>query len=135
MGRQRAIRRPHHDARSRPGLHRVKPVLLDSCLIQPKNAQSRAQYGRRIAMSRKNTIVVNHNPGDPLPDTNTDWSAIDAMTDADIQIGIAADPDAKPITDEDIASGRVRPVVNVKRLREGLSLTQEEFAARYRIPV
>jgi hypothetical protein len=42
MGRQRAIRRPNHDARPRSGLHRIKSVLLDSCLIQPKNAQRRA---------------------------------------------------------------------------------------------
>jgi putative transcriptional regulator len=79
--------------------------------------------------------LVNHNPGDPLPDTTTDWAAVNAMTDEDIQRGIAADPDANPIMDEDIASGRVRPVVNVKRLRETLGLTQEEFAERYRIPV
>jgi putative transcriptional regulator len=74
-------------------------------------------------MSRKNTIVVNHNPGDPLPDTDTDWATMNAMTDEDIQQGIAADPDANPITEEDIATGRVRPVVNVKPLREGLGLT------------
>src|SRR3954447_10464801 len=43
MGRQGTVRRPHHDARPRPRLWRVKPVLLDSCLIQPKNAQSRAE--------------------------------------------------------------------------------------------
>jgi hypothetical protein len=43
MGRQRAIRRPNHDARPRPGLYLFKPVLLDLRLIQPKNAQSRAQ--------------------------------------------------------------------------------------------
>jgi hypothetical protein len=42
MGRQRTIRRPNHDARPCPGLHRIKSVLLDSCLIQPKNAQRRA---------------------------------------------------------------------------------------------
>ena len=43
MGRQRAIRRPNHDARPRPGLYLFKPVLLDLRLIQPKNAQSRAE--------------------------------------------------------------------------------------------
>src|SRR3954451_2727374 len=42
MGRQWTVRRPHHDARPRPRLCRLKPVLLDSRLIQPKNAQSRA---------------------------------------------------------------------------------------------
>src|SRR3954463_13482989 len=47
MGRQRAIRRPNHDARPRPGLYLFKPVLLDLRLIQPKNAQSRAEQGAR----------------------------------------------------------------------------------------
>jgi len=87
-------------------------------------------------MSRKNTsVAVDHQPGDPLPDTRTDWAAVDAMTEVDIQTGIDADLDAASITDQDIESGRVRPIVNVKRLREGLGLTQEEFAERYHIPV
>ena len=34
---------PHHDARPRPGLCRIKPVLLDLRLIQSKIAQSQAQ--------------------------------------------------------------------------------------------
>src|SRR3954452_18324904 len=43
MGGQWTVRRPHYDARPRLGLYRFKPVLLDSRLIQPKNAQSRAE--------------------------------------------------------------------------------------------
>src|SRR3954453_3893167 len=49
MGCQRTLRRPHHDAPPRPRLCCVKPVLLDSRLIQPKNAQSRAEKLRWIA--------------------------------------------------------------------------------------
>jgi hypothetical protein len=49
MGRQRAIRRPNHDARPRPGLYLFKPVLLDLRLIQPKNAQSRAENIMKFA--------------------------------------------------------------------------------------
>ncbi len=86
-------------------------------------------------MSRKDTIFVNREAGEPLPETGTDWAAVNAMTEEEIQRGRDADPDANPITDEDIASGRVRPAVNVKRLRESLGLTQDEFAGRYRIPV
>jgi len=48
MGRQRAIRRPNHDARPRPGLYLFKPVLLDLRLIQPKNAQSRVSVRKKL---------------------------------------------------------------------------------------
>ena len=43
------------------------------------------------------------------------------------------DPDAPPLTEVDLA--RLRRVPRTKTLRRALALTQEEFAARYRIPV
>jgi putative transcriptional regulator len=46
-----------------------------------------------------------------------------------------ADLDAQPITADDIASGRVRIVPRVRTLRHLLRLSQEEFAARFHIPV
>jgi putative transcriptional regulator len=46
-----------------------------------------------------------------------------------------ADPDARPITEEDIASGRVRVVQPVFLIRRRLKLSQEEFAAQFHIPV
>jgi putative transcriptional regulator len=46
-----------------------------------------------------------------------------------------ADPDARPITAEDLATGRVRLVPRVRTLRRALRLSQEEFATCYRIPV
>ena len=49
-----------------------------------------------------------------------------------------ADPDAQPIapgSDEELARMGLSRLVNVKKLRERLGLTQEAFAAIYHIPV
>lgn len=55
------------------------------------------------------------------------------MTDAEIEAAAAADPDARPMTPEELRSARRVP--RVKTLRRALRLTQEEFAARYHIPL
>ena len=55
------------------------------------------------------------------------------MTDAEVHAAALADPDAQPLTDEDFA--RMKLVPRVKTLRRALRLTQEEFAARFRIPL
>jgi putative transcriptional regulator len=55
------------------------------------------------------------------------------MTEAQIEAAAAADPDARPFTPEELA--KARRVPRVKTLRRALGLTQEEFAARYHIPV
>jgi putative transcriptional regulator len=83
-------------------------------------------------------IVVDHEPGDPFPETDTDWDAIDALTDEELTAAALADPDAQPIprgTDEELEKLGLHRLVNVKKLRERLGLTQEAFAATYRIPV
>lgn len=55
------------------------------------------------------------------------------MTEADIEAAAAADPDARPMTPEELRTARRVP--RVKTLRRALGLTQQEFAARYRIPL
>jgi putative transcriptional regulator len=55
------------------------------------------------------------------------------MTEAEIEAAAWADPDARPFTPEEWA--KVRRVPRIKTLRRALGLTQEEFAARYHIPV
>ena len=55
------------------------------------------------------------------------------MTEAEIEAAAWADPDARPFTPEELA--KVRRVPRIKTLRRALGLTQEEFAARYHIPV
>ena len=55
------------------------------------------------------------------------------MTEAEIEAAAAADPDARPMTPEELRTARRVP--RVKTLRRALSLTQPEFASRYRIPL
>jgi putative transcriptional regulator len=64
-----------------------------------------------------------------------DWSRLDAMTAAQRHAAAMADPDARPITEEDVATGRVRVVPQVWLIRRRLKLSQEQFAAQFRIPV
>ncbi|WP_292753733.1 helix-turn-helix domain-containing protein [Nostoc sp. NMS4] len=55
------------------------------------------------------------------------------MTEEEIHAAALSDPDAQPLTDEDLA--RMKRVSRVKIIRRALRLTQEEFAARYHIPL
>jgi len=73
----------------------------------------------------------------PMNDANTtpktdkhDWSRLDAMTEAEVHAAALSDPDAQPL---DLT--RVKQVPRAKSLRRALRLTQEEFAARFRIPL
>jgi putative transcriptional regulator len=62
-----------------------------------------------------------------------DWSGFDALTDAEVHSAAIKDPDAQPLTEERLA--QMKRVPRAKTLRRGLGLTQEEFAARFHIPV
>ena len=55
------------------------------------------------------------------------------MTEAQISAAAAADLDARPMTPEEWEAAPRVP--RVRTLRRALRLTQEEFAARYHIPV
>jgi putative transcriptional regulator len=55
------------------------------------------------------------------------------MTEAEIAAAATADPDARPLSPEELRSAKRVP--RTKSLRRALGLTQEEFAARYRIPL
>ena len=55
------------------------------------------------------------------------------MSEAGIEAAAASDPDNPPLTPA--RQGQLRPVPRVKTLRRALGLTQEEFAARYHIPL
>jgi putative transcriptional regulator len=64
----------------------------------------------------------------PFPAT-----AMREMTEAEIVAAAEADPDARPMTTD--ARRASRRVPRTKTLRRALSLTQEEFSARYHIPL
>ena len=69
----------------------------------------------------------------PFPPDRTDWAALDAMTEDEINAAALADPDNPPITPE--RQARLKRIPQVKVMRRALGLTQEEFSARFRIPL
>jgi putative transcriptional regulator len=95
-------------------------------------------------MSKENTIVTRQRSDgtlvEVLPDgttrpvpERTDWARLDAMTDEEVLAAAMSDPDARPLTEEQLAT--VRRVPRVRTIRRALGLTQEDFAARYQIPL
>lgn len=91
-------------------------------------------------MSRTDTIVKIQRDGTlhrhladgtvtPVPEPGP----LAPMTDAEVHAAALADPDAQPLTPENLS--RMQPVPRAKTLRRALGLTQEEFAARFHIPL
>jgi putative transcriptional regulator len=55
------------------------------------------------------------------------------MTDAEVEKAARADPDARPFTKAELV--RMKHTPRPKLIRRALGLTQEEFAARFHIPL
>ena len=55
------------------------------------------------------------------------------MTDEEVEAAALSDPDNPPLTEERMK--RLKPVPRVRTLRRALRLSQEEFAARFHIPL
>ncbi len=75
-----------------------------------------------------------------LPDGTTrpmhdpmDWAAVNALTDEEIIAAALADPDAQPLSEEAVARAHQGPPPRV--VRHKLKLSQEDFCARYQIPL
>jgi putative transcriptional regulator len=56
-----------------------------------------------------------------------------SVTEAEVHAAAMKDPDARPMTDAEWQAARKVP--RAKTLRRALGLTQEEFAARFQIPI
>jgi putative transcriptional regulator len=84
-------------------------------------------------MSKTGTTRVTVKPGEPLPRGATDWARLDAMTDEEIVAAAMSDPDAQPLTPEQLA--KMRRVSRVKVLRQRLRMTQAEFAEAFHLPI
>jgi putative transcriptional regulator len=69
----------------------------------------------------------------PTEKLRHDWSALDAMTDAERHAAALGDPDAQPMQDADF--GRMKRTPRARIIRRALGLSQEEFAARFHIPL
>ena len=61
----------------------------------------------------------------------TDWAALDAMTDDEAEAAALADPDNQPWASDK----PMHKMARVKRVRMQLQLSQDEFAARYHVPL
>ena len=72
-------------------------------------------------------------PSDPdfVQHGKTDWAALDAMTDEEIEAAALADPDAQPWPE----GKPMRRAALAKRIRFKLVLGQEDFSERYQIPL
>jgi putative transcriptional regulator len=60
---------------------------------------------------------------------SVDWDRVSRMTDEAIVEDIARDPDAMPFTDADGVALRIQTI------RNGLRLSQAQFAAQFHIPL
>jgi putative transcriptional regulator len=65
--------------------------------------------------------------------TKQDWMRFDTMTEAERHAAALSDPDAQPITPENVRRMKRAPQVRV--IRRALGLSQEDFAARFHIPL
>ncbi len=81
-------------------------------------------------MKKENITRFKLNPRKP---PKADWGAFDAMTEEERHQAAMTDSDALPATDAQLA--RARRVPSVGALRKRLNLTQEEFAARFHLPI
>lgn len=81
-------------------------------------------------MKKENITRFKLNPKKP---PKTDWRAFDAMSEEARHRAAVSDADARPATAAQLA--RARRVPSVRALRARLNLTQEEFAARFHLPL
>jgi putative transcriptional regulator len=65
--------------------------------------------------------------------TKYNWTRFDAMTEAEHHAAAIKDPDTQPIRPEDLK--RMKRVPQVKVIRRALGLSQEDFAAKFHIPL
>jgi putative transcriptional regulator len=85
-------------------------------------------------MSKTDTTQVTVKPGDTsLPQGDTDWARLDAMTDDEVVAAALSDPDAQPLSPEQLA--KMRRVSRVKVLRQRLGMTEAEFAKAFHLPI
>src|SRR5262245_7244202 len=84
-------------------------------------------------MSKRRTSRRVRYPRDKLPPDRTDWARLDAMTDDEVVAAARSDPDAQPMTPQQLA--RMRRVPRVKTVRQRLGMTQVEFAEAFHLPI
>lgn len=84
-------------------------------------------------MSKSDITQVTVTPGEPLPQGKTDWAGLDEMTDEEALAAARSDPDAQPLSPDELAN--MKRVSRVKVLRQQLGLTQVQFAEAFGLPL
>lgn len=102
------------------------PLLI---LIGMKTQES-SQQGEQNVMREENITRVTLDPNNPSKG-KTDWKEVDAMTEEEIHAAALSDPDAQPVTPEELEE--FKPVTDVKAIREDMNLSQKEFASRFQL--
>ena len=87
----------------------------------------------KIATSGKRYLKDDrwHDDNGPLPDEPLEWDP--PMTEEEVHIAALSDPDAQPLSKDQLDHMRRIPFAKHVRWQSGLS--QAEFARRYRIPL
>ena len=70
---------------------------------------------------------------DPKRPPKADWGQFDAMTGKARNVAAKSDPDFPSLTTAQLR--QVRRRVDVKALRQELALTQQQFAAKFNLPL
>jgi putative transcriptional regulator len=84
-------------------------------------------------MSKTGITRVTVKRGEPPRKGATDWGRMDALADEEVVAAALADPDAQPLSTEQLA--KMRRVSRVKALRQRLGMTQAEFAEAFHLPI
>ena len=84
-------------------------------------------------MSKGDISKVVRHSRDKLPPDQTDWARVTTMTDDEVMAAALSDPDAQPLTPEQLAG--MRRVSRVKVLRQRLGMTQMQFADAFHLPI
>jgi putative transcriptional regulator len=87
---------------------------------------------RRLPDGRLVRVLPDGNT-EPFPPDRTDWETVRAMSDGEVEALAQSDPDNPPVTPQ--REARLKRVPQVKVMRRAMGLTQEDFAARFRIPL
>ncbi len=76
--------------------------------------------------------LIRYKPGrDPEPEDRTDWARLRRMTDEEVEAAAVSDPDAQPMSEDELAR-TFRPH-DLSRMRRRMGLTQVAFARRFQI--
>jgi putative transcriptional regulator len=76
--------------------------------------------------------VIRYRPGtDPEPKDRTDWVRLRSLTDEEVEAAARSDPDARPMSEEQLARS-FRPF-DIIRTRKRLGLSQAAFARRFQL--